>query len=342
MKHRAWRRQVLAGIVGIGVALGPAQAAAADPPRPTNYRSTITAATSELPEGVTVQVVGGDAFLELRVRDGHEVIVPDYPGSDGEAVAPYLRFRADGTVERNRRAAATAANETRYGAADTTPDPSADPDWEVVATNGTYAWHDHRIHWMSPNEPRAVDDGGRVDLGGPGGAWEVPIVVDGTPITIIGELVLIDPPSPLAWVVAGVLAAAATIALGARWGLSAASAIAVAVSSAAVGVGWATWASAPDDVGASLIPVVVPAAALVASVVGCWGPDRSRLVASAAAAAALVGWSLTRTAVLTRAVLPTTLPFGLDRATTALALGVGVGLAVVLAWKPPVRASQTA
>ena len=287
-------------------------------------------------------MVGGDAFLELTVGEGHEVIVPDYPGSDGTAVAPYLRFRADGTVERNRLAAATAANDTRYGTADTAPDPSAEPDWEVVATNGTFAWHDHRIHWMSPKEPRAVDDDGQVDLGGPGGAWQVPIVVDGTPITIIGELVLLDPPSPLAWVVTGVLVAAATVALGARWGLSAAAAVAVAVSSAAVGVAWATWASAPDDVGASLVPVVVAAVALVASVVACWGPDRSRLVATAATAATLVGWGLTRSTVLTRAVLPTTLPFGVDRATTVLALGVGVGLAAVLAWKPPVRASQTA
>ena len=55
-------------------------------------------------------VVGGDAFLELTVDEGTEVVVPGYGGE------PYVRFLADGTVERNTRSEATYLNEDRQGA----------------------------------------------------------------------------------------------------------------------------------------------------------------------------------------------------------------------------------
>ena len=54
----------------------------------------------------------------------------------------------------------TYINDDRYGANDLAPSrlqgvdvTALEPDWEQVATDGTFAWHDHRTHWMSSTPP---------------------------------------------------------------------------------------------------------------------------------------------------------------------------------------------
>lgn len=324
------------GAAGLAAAaalvVGGAAPAAADPARPTNFRSTILGTQPELPAGVQARIIGGDSFLELSVA-GHEVIVPDYAtGPDDEAV-PYLRFGPDGTVERNLRAAATAANETRYGTAARTPDLDAPPEWERVASDGTYAWHDHRIHWMAPTAPRAVAADGRVDLGGPDGTWEVPLVVDGEAVTVRGELTLAPAPPAWPWYLLAA-ATAALVVLGARRvGQWVAGTAAVMGAAGAVVAAAATWRAIPPDAGGSAVPLAVCAATLAAATLAALGPARARLAATAATAAGLVGWSVLRTAVWSNAVLPTSVP-AVDRAATAVALGVGVALAIGLVWAP--------
>ena len=307
-----------------------------------------------LPEGYRVAVVGGDAFLELHVPHGHTALVPDYDQGPGTTTPPYLRFRADGTVERNERANATAANASRYGTSSTTPDASAPPRWKVVdhggAGGGTYVWHDHRIHWMGPVHPKAVDRNGRVDLGGPGGTWSVPIVVDGHRTEVRGELLLYPSPSPVGWylVVAAVALAGAGLAAAASRARrpvpyrAVAGAIAVLAALPAAIAGWAAWRSIPAAAGGNVLPFAVPVVAMVAALVASLGPARARLVTLGATAACLVGWSVLRLGVLTHAVLPTDLPFTIDRAATALALGAGLGLAVALVWRPPPRTARAA
>ena len=179
--------------------VGTCPPAGADPPRPTDHRSRILTVEPALPPGVELAVVGGDSFLELDVSPGHTAEVPDYASGDGPT-RTYLRFGDDGTVERNDHSAAASANEDRYGG---TGEARIDdePRWVEVGDDGTYAWHDHRIHWMLPDRDPAVDDDGRVDLGGPDGTWTVDLVVDGRPTTVTGELLILDPPSPLPWVV---------------------------------------------------------------------------------------------------------------------------------------------
>jgi hypothetical protein len=323
---------VLGAAVLVGLATTPA---AADPPRPTNYRSTVTAVDPELPAGAEVRIIGGDSLIELTIPSGHTALVPDYPtsGDDGPAV-PYLRFDADGTVQRNALAVATTANDSRYGTASDVPDPDAEPAWETVATDGTYAWHDHRIHWMSPTAPRAVDADGRVDLGGPDGSWTVPIVVDGRATAVTGTLRLEPPPSPWAWGLVGLVGAAATVLVGLRWGQRPAAGIAAAAGLAATTVSWATWEAVPPGAGATFVPVVVAATAGLAGLAGAVVPHRFRLVALAAASAALVGWGATRATVLTRAILPTSAAPAWDRGVTAAAIGVGLGVACLLLRRP--------
>src|SRR5690606_8252989 len=79
------------------------------------------------------------------------------------------------------------------------------------------------------------------------------------------------------------------------------------------------------------VPVVVPAVGAVAAAAGVVPRAGSAgVVAPLAAAAALAGWGVLRAEVLWTPVLPTELPFAVDRAVTALALGVPVGGAAVV------------
>jgi hypothetical protein len=336
------RRWVLAaGLVltwWVGFADSPAGADAAVP---TNDESRVLA-VEPATDAVAVAVRGGDAFLELTVQPGHTVEVPDY-GADADGPL-YLRFSADGQVERNERSVAAAVNESRFGDDRGAAAPEAPPVWRTVATDGSYAWHDHRIHLMVSDRFAVVDDGGRVDLGGPDGTWEVLVVVDGTETAITGELVRRSAPPAWPWFL---LAAASAVGLvvvavarvGPTWTVAAALAVlaglAAVVSAAEVG-------AAPPSAGASRVPLLLSAAAgfgallaSAAALVGARaaGAARAVRVGLAGAAAALGWWAVTRVDVLSHRILPSGLPV-LDRTTTAVALGASVGAAVVLAWRP--------
>jgi hypothetical protein len=231
--------------------------AAADPPRPTDYRSTITAVDPDV-DGVEARIVGGDAFLELEVDGGHEVEIAGY---DDE---PYLRFRTDGTVERNRRSEATYLNDDREGAVELPAhaDNRAEPDWERVADAGTYAWHDHRIHWMGGTAPPGAEPGGVVQ------EWTVALTVDGTPVEVRGELVMAEDVSPLPWIAAGVAAAALVAVTGRRQPVLAAGAAVLVAAGGALVVGWGQYAVAPAGTGANPLLVAVPLVGLVAAALG--------------------------------------------------------------------------
>ena len=174
----------------------PPRPAAADPAGPSDFRSEVTGVTPER-RAWHAEIRGGDAFLELPVDEGHTVIVEGYEGE------PYLRFQPDGTVERNRLSTATYLNDDRRGAGVTIPadaqaaDADTPPEWEAIADGGTYAWHDHRVHWMED----AVAQRRRAASGSPGAydPWRVPLVVDGAPGEVQGILIYEErrQPAPL-------------------------------------------------------------------------------------------------------------------------------------------------
>lgn len=214
--RRLWRRRLVrraavtllatAGLLHLGAA-----GALADPAVPTNYRSTVTdvATVDGEPLDLDVQVRGGDTYLVVSVPSGTELAVPGY---DGE---PYIRIAGDGVVEVNQRSPARWLNEARYGSAEVEVPPQADadapPDWETVAWEGTYAWHDHRIHFMSPELPSQVDPGLREVQRV--WEWEVPITVDGQDAVIAGTLDWVPGPPPVRPVALLVVALAAAVAL---------------------------------------------------------------------------------------------------------------------------------
>jgi hypothetical protein len=296
--------------------------AGADPPRPSDYRSTVTGVTPAT-DAVELSVIGGDAFLRLRVEPGHEALVLGYQDE------PYLRFRADGTVQENLNSPATYTNSDRYGdvALPQDVDPEAPPDWRTLADDGgSYSWHDHRIHWMSSQPPADVPRGSEVQR------WEVHLVVDDEPVTVRGVLALAPAAAWWPWVVA--IAGLA----GLVWGLgrlTAARAVPTVAAGAAclltAGVAGAEQLSIPAEAGRSGVVVAVPSLGVLCALAA--GVLTRRRIGNALglAAAALAGGSAAlRSAVFTKPVLPTDLAPSLDRAATAGALGLAIAAAALL------------
>lgn len=311
-----------AGAAALGLVTLAAAPAAADPPEPTNYRSEVTDLTPEV-EGVTASVVGGDGFLLLEVEPGTRVEVPGYTGE------PYLRFGEDGTVEENQASAATYLNESRTRTeSDRDRDPDAEPEWEEVATDGRWAWHDHRIHSMADGLSADVEAAHRRGV-----PWTVPLVVDDDEVTISGSYRLLDAPSPLPWVaLAVVLALALALGLGRMVpALPAAGATVLAAGIGGIVAGTAQRGESPPGAPTSALVVILPAIAAVAGLIILIQRGRVlRAVAGLAGAAAVGGWAIVRLEVLWKAVLPTSLAAGTDRALTAVALGAAGGAAALV------------
>ncbi len=163
-----------------------------------DYRSLITSLSPRV-SGLSVQVLQFSDRLQLRNRSGRTVIVYGYQGEQ------YARVLADGTVEVNTRSPAYYLNESFYGNVTVPPSasPSAPPHWTVVDRTGQFEWHDHRIHWMSPQLPPQVKDKDRRTLIF---NWQVPIAVGAEKGNLDGQLFWTPESSsvPLAAILAGV------------------------------------------------------------------------------------------------------------------------------------------
>lgn len=162
-----------------------------------NYRSVINELLPPNP-GVEFEVIDYDADIRITAQPGTTV---DLAGYDGE---PYARILDDGRVEVNRRSRALYLNSDRYGTAEIPDDvdPEAEPEWEEIRSDGVFQYHDHRSHWMSPEDPEDVrDKTERTKVFD----YEIPIVVDGTESTLLGTLWWVGPSqgSKLPFILAG-------------------------------------------------------------------------------------------------------------------------------------------
>jgi hypothetical protein len=321
--HRGRRlagRTVWSLLLATLMLVGVADPAAADPAEPSDFRSEVTAIEPDV-AGIHARILGADSFLELTVEPGITVVVLGYQDE------PYLRFLPDGTVEHNVLSPATYLNDDRRGdvALPARVDASAEPEWEAVASGGTYAWHDHRTHWMaeaSPPVPRGERVSGAYD------PWRVPLTVDGERVEITGTLTYAAPASPIPWFALAVVVAVGLVLLGRSAPLLVGSGALTLVSALAVVLGRDEYGVTPGDAGANPLLWVLPAIALVAAVAAVALGERSATVVMAlASVAALTGWAMLRIATLLRPALPTTVPAPLDRAGVALALGAAVGAA---------------
>jgi len=173
------RRLGLPAVLVAALALAPAALADAGIP---NYSSKLTSVAPKL-KGLTVRVVDGDDAIELRNATGLNVMVPGYENE------PYLRFLVGGRVEVNVNSPAKYLNEERYGGVTVPKEASAKakPKWELIAQGGAYTWHEHRVHWMSTEQPPRVKAAGGRTLQKVFD-WVVPLGVGGERVKASGTL----------------------------------------------------------------------------------------------------------------------------------------------------------
>jgi hypothetical protein len=180
---RSARRALLVAALALvpALALAPAQALAhgGNP----NFRSEINSIRPPLPDGVSIEVLDYDSYLQLKDMQGHEVVLDGY---DGE---PYARIEKEGTVQVNERSPATYLNDSRFETDASVPksaDPKDPPEWKTVDDSGTFLWHDHRMHWMVANQlpPQVKDKSKKTKIF----TYEIPMTVDRQKSTLHGTL----------------------------------------------------------------------------------------------------------------------------------------------------------
>ncbi len=179
-----------------------------------NFRSYITA-VSPNPPGLSIEVLEFADRLLLRNHTGLTVTVYGYSGE------PYARVLANGTAEQNIRSPAVYLNTNFYANVTVPPsaNASAPPKWVVVDRTGSFEWHDHRIHWMSPvTPPQVKDTSRRTKIFN----WSVPIAVGSQTGAVSGQLLWVPESSKapagaiVAFVVIVLLAIAFVIAVRRR------------------------------------------------------------------------------------------------------------------------------
>jgi len=164
---------------------------------PKGFKSTVTSYTPAT-KGIQAIMLGGDDRLVVHNNTGETLIIKGYSGE------PYLRFSKD-AVYQNDRSPAVFLNSDRYANVQVPPTVSAKakPQWEKMLPGHAFTWHDHRVHWMSPILPPAVQkDPGKTHYIF---NWTIPAELNGKPLTIHGTLNYVPPAtssSPRWWLLA--------------------------------------------------------------------------------------------------------------------------------------------
>jgi hypothetical protein len=150
------------------------------------YRSTIRAVEPRV-NGIQAKVLYGDDQVWLDNRSGRTIVIDGYGGE------PYLRFAPTGIFV-NVNSPAGYLNQDRYGKTVVPKSASATarPEWQKLTGGKAWAWHDHRIHYMSPALPPAI----RAEPRKPHHVfdWKVPATADGKRFFIAGSLDYRPPP----------------------------------------------------------------------------------------------------------------------------------------------------
>ncbi|MEQ8439090.1 MAG: hypothetical protein RIB65_16485 [Ilumatobacter fluminis] len=325
-------RAVGALVIGLLAVVAAPSAVHADAAGPTDYLTEIVD-VSPASDAIELAVIGGDAFIELSVAPGHEVVVLGYlPDQE-----PYLRFGADGAVERNIRSYATYYNENRYGTDDIPDvvDTTAEPEWEQVTDGGTYAWHDHRAHWMSDEPLVGLDPGESLPLD------EIVLVVDGVETIVTVEITLQESASPVPALVGALLGAVIGLA-GLTLGRASSTLVAMVLAIAALTAGVAQYTSLPASTGPETGWWLYPVVALGCSIAVIAIYRRSIWIESgllALAGVQLLIWAWPRRDHATAAYLPTDLPADVDRVISMMVL-VGSVFVIVAAGRSIVDAAS--
>lgn len=315
MSRLLWSSWVVAAIL-----VHTAGPAAADPAGPTDYLTTIESVEPPT-ASIEVRMIGGDSFFEVTQL---QPVLIEVVGYEGE---PYLRIKADGIVEENRLSATTYLNEERYGAGDIVPefvDNSADPVWARVGSEGRYAWHDHRSHWMNPQRPPGAEPGDTILEA------VIPLVVDGTAVRVTVASTLQPSPSPVAWIAGGLFG---LVGVGLMFYLRS-PILGAAAAPWMLFAGLAEVFSVPPETGPAITLWLAPVLAFSALVWAAlarwrsWNPLLEIGLAMVAGTQLFV-WGVLGLSALWKPILPTELSWPLHRAIVALSVVVGAGMMAV-------------
>lgn len=297
-------KRLLAVVVASVVYLvSMAPAALADPAGPTDYETYVVDITPQA-SGFVVNVIGGDAFIQLVAEPSVKVEVVGYGGE------PYLVFE-DGKVLENDLAPTKYVNQDRYAIAEVPQEASAsaDPIWVEVSSDGTYSWHDHRAHWMNPEPPPGAEPGEQILEG------VIPLIVDGVEADVTVASIFL--PAPSIW--AGTAGLLIGLGLGllswVRRDMRVRASTVIGLGAAATVVAAFAFFSVPAETAPSVVQWMIP---LTSVGLASWALRRPQLSATLLGVASLelLIWSVLRRDWMTAAVLPTSLPFWVDRTVT--------------------------
>jgi len=150
------------------------------------YRSRVVAVRPAV-TGLEFKILYADDQIWLDNRSGKTIAIPGYSGE------PYLRFAPDG-IYVNGNSPTVYLNNDRYAKSPVPKSASAKarPNWQKLAGGGVWAWHDHRIHYMSTIPPKQIRDAPRrphhvFD-------WKVPATANDKRFFITGSLDYTPPP----------------------------------------------------------------------------------------------------------------------------------------------------
>jgi phage shock protein PspC (stress-responsive transcriptional regulator) len=306
---------IFLGILSV-LSLFPGHLGSGDSVQARDTVSVVTSVTPGLPSGVKVKIVGGDALFHLQSKN-HEVMVPGYQDE------PYIKITNDNKVFVNDGSTTAFLNGNRYGNVDVSQFKESDtPQWRLIGTNGTAMWHDHRVHWMSPKQPAAIDMQGTVL------DWKVPFTVDGAKIEVAGTLFLRDKASVLWWL-SGVLILCLAIVLSlAR--RSVLFGLLFTISVAGVVGGIAQYLGLPNGARVTPLLLMFSSGATVLSAAGLWAgrrrdaPQHTALSLHAGAGTALVICAWLCASQVRAAYVPGIEPMWIARVLIPTLLGVGI------------------
>jgi hypothetical protein len=301
----------------------------------TNYSSRILT-VPDLP-GVTWQVYNGDEFIGVENLGDSELTIPGY--NEGEL---YLRIGPEGVFV-NENSEAFYINQDRLAQ---TQAPAGvgqgEPRWVQVSSEPRYAWHDHRIHWMSPDVPpqvRGVTGPTRVF------EWTVPFTYGDQPEQIAGELLWVPGPSPWLWLLIALPLVAIPALIGLRTAPSRGTWPGLVRPAAAVlgVVSLLNLTHLVDDLVATPVPLTRSALTAVQTllfiVIGLFGAFRARQAGQGAftalavgSGAIFVGQGLLYFGVLGASQAATVFPDWLTRMIVALSVTQVVPLGFVAFW----------
>ena len=174
-----------------------------------DYRTRMFAVSALLRRTISARIFDSDRAIRLTVAPGHTAVVLGYLNE------PFVRVAAAG-VEVN------ASAPTAGGAGLLTRVPLRSDGWKRLSNGRSVTWHDNRVRAL----PRGVERA----------RWKIPLVVDGRPAQLEGELWRVHAPARWPWLVMGVPFVAVSLLLFFRRRSAVRSAAAVFGLAAAAGL----------------------------------------------------------------------------------------------------------